>query len=58
MHLSDLNEFRHIGNICYVYFLNANVTKYIDTQMPLFCCFLHTCEKLERKFLLWFWHAR
>ena len=28
-------------------FLRANVTKYIDTQMSLFCCFLHNSKQLE-----------
>ena len=38
-------------------YLRANVAKYINTQMSLFCYFLHTCEQLERKFLLWLLHA-
>ena len=37
------------------FYLCANVTKYTDTKMSLFSYFLHTCEQLERKFLLWFW---
>ena len=39
------------------YYFRANVMKYIDTKMSLFLFFLHTCEQLERKFLVWFWHA-
>ena len=39
------------------FYFRANVTKSIDTKMSLFSCFLHTCEQLEQKFLLWFWLA-
>ena len=34
------------------FYLCANATKYINTKMSLFSCFLHTCEQLDRKFLL------
>ena len=39
------------------FYLPAKMTKYIATQIYFFFYFLHTCERLEWKFLLWFWHA-
>ena len=34
------------------FYLRANVTKYIDTKMSLFSCFLHTCEVGTKNFIV------